>query len=72
MGGGQAPALQPWHRAGTWRAMKACDDTYDMTDPTELEWLRAAMAGGAFDDLADPREDIYTPEDGEPVVLDER
>ena len=37
-------------------------------EPTEQEWLRLLMAGGAFDDLADPREDIYTIEDGEPFV----
>ena len=37
-------------------------------EPTEQEWLRMLMAGGAFDDLADPREDIYTIEDGEPFV----
>lgn len=37
-------------------------------EPTEQEWLRMAMAGGAFDDLADPREDIYTIEDGQPFV----
>jgi hypothetical protein len=41
---------------------------YDVSEPTEQEWLRFAMAGGAFDDLADPREDIYTPEDGKPFV----
>ncbi len=40
-------------------------------EPTEQEWLRLLMAGGAFDDLADPREDIYTIEDGEPFVLEE-
>lgn len=52
--------------------MKACDDAYDMSDPTEVEWLRAVMAGGAFDDLHDPREDIYTLEDGETIVVGER
>lgn len=40
-------------------------------EPTEKEWLRLLMVGGAYDDLADPREDIYTIEDGEPFV-DER
>jgi hypothetical protein len=45
---------------------------YDMSEPTEEEWLRFAMAGGAFDSLADPREDVYTLEDGEPFVLEER
>ena len=52
--------------------MKIQDDAYDMTEPTEEEWFRFAMAGGAFDDLADPREDIYTLEDGEPFVAEER
>ena len=28
---------------------------------------RVAMSGGSFDFLADPAEDIYTREDGEPV-----
>jgi hypothetical protein len=37
-------------------------------EPTEHEWLRLLMAGGAFDDLANPREDIYSIEDGEPFV----
>ena len=37
-------------------------------EPTEHEWLRLLMAGGAFDDLADPREDIYSIEDGKPFV----
>jgi hypothetical protein len=48
------------------------DCPYDLSEPTEQEWLRMLMAGGAFDDLADPREDIYTLEDGEPFVPDER
>lgn len=48
------------------------DDGLGVADePTDEEWLRFAMAGGAFDDLADPREDIYTIEDGKPFV-DER
>jgi len=50
--------------------MKECGDGYDTSEPTEEEWLRFAMSGGAFDDLADPREDIYTLEDGEPFVLE--
>lgn len=37
-------------------------------EPTEQAWQRLLTAGGAFDDLADPREDIYTIEDGEPFV----
>lgn len=44
---------------------------YDLSEPTEQEWLRFAMGGGAFDDLADPREDVHTLEDGEPFVPDE-
>jgi hypothetical protein len=35
-------------------------------DPDELAWLRAASGSPAFDFLRDPREDIYTAEDGEP------
>jgi hypothetical protein len=53
----------------TTESMDPCP--YDMSEPTEQEWLRMAMAGGAFDFLADPREDIYTREDGEPFVPDE-
>lgn len=34
----------------------------------ETEWLAAASSSGAFDFLADPREDIYSPEDGRPFV----
>ena len=45
--------------------------SYDMSEITEEEWMRMAMAGGAFDDLADPREDIYTLEDGEPIDPDD-
>lgn len=51
--------------------MKIKDETYDTSEPNEEEWLRLLVAGGAFDDLADPREDIYSLEDGEPFV-DER
>jgi hypothetical protein len=32
----------------------------------ELEWLRAASRSPAFEFLADPREDIYSIEDGKP------
>jgi len=32
----------------------------------EDEWLRAAVGNPAFQDLADPAEDIYSLEDGEP------
>jgi hypothetical protein len=44
------------------------DPSISTDDPTEEEWLRFVMAGGAFDDLADPREDIYTMEDGKPFI----
>ena len=33
---------------------------------SEDSWLRAAASSEAFAFLADPAEDIYTPEDGEP------
>ena len=36
-------------------------------DVPEAEWLRTAASSDAFTFLADPREDIYTPADGEPV-----
>ena len=42
----------------------------DSDEPTEQEWLRFAMSGGAFDDLADPREDVYTLEDGKPFIME--
>jgi hypothetical protein len=36
--------------------------------PTEdLELASLLMAGGSFDWLYDPQEDVYTIEDGEPV-----
>ncbi len=35
-------------------------------EPDERAWLRAAAAGGAFDFLNDPAEDIYAPTDGKP------
>jgi hypothetical protein len=37
-------------------------------EATEREWHRLLIAGGAFDVLDDPREDIYTIQDGEPFV----
>ena len=36
------------------------------SEPNERAWLRAAAAGGAFDFLNDPVEDIYAPTDGKP------
>jgi hypothetical protein len=37
-------------------------------DLGEAEWLAAAASNPAFDDLADPREDVYTLQDGKPFV----
>ena len=34
----------------------------------EMEWLRAAARNPAFASLADPEEDIYSLDDGEPFV----
>jgi len=34
---------------------------------TEEAWIRAAASSEAFAFLADPAEDIYTPEDGQPI-----
>ena len=52
--------------------MKACDDTYDMSDSTEEEWMRAAASNPVFDFLKDPAQDIYRLEDGETIVVEER
>jgi hypothetical protein len=38
----------------------------ELDSDTEEEWLRATAASNAFAFLADPTEDIYTVEDGEP------
>jgi hypothetical protein len=35
-------------------------------EPNELEWLRAAAQGGAFDFLRASEEDLYTLRDGKP------
>jgi hypothetical protein len=35
-------------------------------EPSEPEWLTAATSNSAFADLADPREDVYTLQDGTP------
>jgi hypothetical protein len=40
----------------------------DSDDPGEHDWLQAAASNPAFDDLSDPREDVYTPRDGKPFV----
>ena len=40
----------------------------DAGDFDEQEWLATAASNPAFDDLADPREDVYTIQDGKPFV----
>ncbi len=44
----------------------APDDGDELGELGEQAWLRAATAGGGFDFLNDPAEDIYTPADGKP------
>ncbi len=44
----------------------APEDGDEHPEPDERAWLRAATAGGAFDFLNDPAEDVYTPTDGKP------
>ncbi len=44
----------------------APDDGDELGELDERAWLRAAAAGGGFDFLDDPAEDIYTPTDGKP------
>lgn len=39
-------------------------------DTDEAQWLRAAAANPAFEFLNDPKEDIYTLADGQPVQDD--
>lgn len=34
---------------------------------TEYDWLKSASASPAFDVLNEPEEDIYSPDDGEPL-----
>ena len=41
--------------------------TADTEAISEEAWLRAASTEQAFAFLADPAEDIYTPEDGQPI-----
>lgn len=36
----------------------------------EAEWMAAATRSTSFDFLADPREDVYTLNDGEPIGLE--
>ena len=40
----------------------------DADESSEREWLAAAASNPAFGDLDDPREDVYTLQDGEPFV----
>ncbi len=42
----------------------------DQDGAEEQEWLKALASNPAFDFLNDPREDIYTLEDGKPYVPD--
>ena len=42
------------------------DDGDELPELDERAWLRAAAAGGGFDFLNDPAEDVYTPTDGKP------
>ncbi len=42
---------------------------YSTDEPAdEAEWLRAAARNPAFESLAAPEEDIYSPDDGDPFV----
>jgi hypothetical protein len=43
------------------------DDETVANDISEAEWLKLASRAGGFDDWNDPREDIYTLEDGTPL-----
>lgn len=53
-------------RAITTRFHEATDAEWTADDVTDEEW-RLFAAQGLADELADPREDIYTLEDGEPL-----
>ena len=44
----------------------APEDGDELPELDERAWLRAAAAGGGFDFLNDPAEDVYTPADGKP------
>jgi hypothetical protein len=54
--------------AGTKARLVFLPEQLVMDDITEAQWLCFASQSGAFDDLKDPREDIYTLEDGEPFM----
>ena len=53
----------PVQVSGRVRVIVLFDD--DVADP---DWMRSAAANSAFDFLADEGEDIYTLEDGKPVI----
>jgi hypothetical protein len=53
-------------RAINARFQRATDAEWTAEDVTEEDWRLFAVQGLA-DELADPREDIYTLEDGEPL-----
>jgi len=55
------PSLYVYGQADTWRA------TVPETELSDSELLRLAEATGQFDFLNDPAEDVYSPNDGEPV-----
>jgi hypothetical protein len=42
------------------------DELGELGELDERAWLRAAAAGGGFEFLDDPAEDVYTPADGKP------
>ena len=44
----------------------APEDGDELPELDERAWLRAAAAGGGFDFLNDPAEDVYSPADGKP------
>jgi len=44
------------------------EDEYTLEEITEEEWRRGMQSSSALAFLADPAEDIYTLEDGEPIV----
>lgn len=67
----QLPDDVDWQ--GVWAALRAtvppgaeaADYEWPTDDATETDW-RHFVARGLSQELADPREDIYTLEDGEP------
>jgi hypothetical protein len=55
---------------GAGTATESKSEEWQVDGPSELDLLRLAMSSGAFDDLADPREDVYSPDDGKPLAAD--